>query len=352
MSNRAAVIGVFTAVGVTGLVLFLVLVLHIFRKRQARKQLEKDHAIAAAGARRFLNDEDELGNEKGWWHGSSGATLPEMQPVYHNSGPLDYSQPYVGVVHPYASAVPTPSRMAPPVDTYSNRQTAIPTPPSYGPSPTDFGNTTNAQLSPSIVEHDMSSFGFDHVSQPPGQSTPPPSQTMSPSPGWESDGGGAHPYASLRPHTVYEVLAEDVLAQHSFQHSPAEMPGIEMVAREYSPGHLTAATPVIRNSPVTASDLFVGGSRNGCADKEQWYDDDDSEESGKSGLVPLPPSGQQDPVKRAKHDPRFSGLFGPSTAWAPTYIQQPRDSLDAGTIREEDQERFGGNGRVLTVTNA
>jgi hypothetical protein len=146
MSNRAAVIGVFTAVGVTALVLSLTLVLYIFRKRQAQRQSEKDHAAAAAGARGFLDDEDELGNEKGWWHGSSGTTLPGAQPVYYNSGPLDYSRPYVGAVHPYASAVPTPNRMAPPVDTYSSHQPYIQTPPSYGPPSTNFESPANAQL--------------------------------------------------------------------------------------------------------------------------------------------------------------------------------------------------------------
>jgi len=337
MSNRAAVIGVFTAVGVTTLVLFLALVLCIFRKRQARRQLEKDHAAAAAAARArgFLDDEDELGNEKGWWHEGSGTTLPGAQPVYYNSGPLDYSGPLVGVVHPYASAVSTPNRLAPPVDAYSNHQACIQTPPSYGSSSTDFGRTTIAQLPPSTVGHDMTSFGFGHVLQQHEQSTPPP-------PVWiqESSGGSTHPYASPRRHTVYGLLAEDVLAQQSLHHeTPVQRVAIESPA-------------------ATASDLFAGGSRSGSAEKEQWYDDTDSDshgESGRSGMAPLPSSGQQDTAERATHrayDPRFSGLFGLSTAWAPADPHQPRNSADAGTIREEDHERFQRRWPGLTVVNA
>jgi len=360
MTNRAAVIGVFTAVGVTTLVLFLTLVLYIFRKRQARRQLEKDHAAAAAGARRILDDEDELGNEKGWWHGDSGTSLPGTQPVYHNSGPLDYSRPFAGAAHPYASTVPTPNRMAPPVDTRSSYQASVQPFRNYGSPSTDFG-TANAQVPTSTEGHVMSSFAFDHSPQPPGQSTsPPPVQIQ------ESSGSSAHPYASFRGHKAYELLAGDVLAQQSLYHGPAvqhhstEVPGSETAARGHSPSNLTTPTPVVHNSPLTTtSDLFASGSRSGSSpDKEQWYDDTDSEShagSGKSGLVPPSPSVQQDFVERAKHPahgPRFSGLFGPSTSWAPTYPHHPRDSVDAGTIREEDQERFGGNGRVLTVTNA
>jgi hypothetical protein len=209
------------------------------------------------------------------------------------------------------------------------------------------------------VGHDTSSFGFGHVPRQHGQSTPPP-------PVWiqESSGGSAHPYASPRRHTVYELLAEDVLAQQSPHHEPpvqrvsTEMPGIEMAARGHSPGQLTTSTPMMNPSPVTtASGLFAGGSRSGSAEKEQWYDDTDSEshpESGKSGMVLLPPSGQEDPVERTKHrahDPRFSGLFGLSSAWAPSYPHQPRDSVDAGTIREEDHERFWRKSSGLTVAN-
>ena len=356
MSNRAAVIGVFTAVGVTALVLFLTLVLCIFRKRQERRRLEKDHAAATAGARGFIDDEDELGNEKGWWHGGSGTTLPGTQPVYRNPDPLEYSQPYVGVVHPYASAVPTPNRMAPPVYTYSNHQAYIP---NYGSTSTDFEGTTNAQFTSSTVRHDIASVGFGHVPQQHGQSTPSP-------PGWiqDSSGSSAHPYASPQRHTVYDLLAEDVLAQRSphhglpVQHASTEMPGIEMTARGHSPGHLTTSTPVVHHSPVaTASSLFVGGSGSGSAEKEQWYDDTDSDshaESGKSGRAPRLPSGQQDPAERAKHqahDPRFSGLFGLSTAWSPTHLHQPRNSTDAGTIREEEHERFWRKWTGLTVAN-
>ena len=356
MSNRAAVIGVFTAVGITVLVLFLTLVLYIFRKRQARRQLEKDHATAAVGARRFLDDEDELGNEKGWWHGDSGTSLAGAQPVHYNSGPLDYSRPYVGTAHPYASAAPTPNRTAPPVvDTYSSRQAPIQTPRG---SPST--STTNAQLSPFTAESDMSSFGFDHAPQSPGQSTPPPHVQVQ-----ESSDGGPHPYSSLRRHTAYELLAEDVLVQQSPHHgSPirqpdTDIPDTETVGCGYSLGHLGTSTPVVLPSPfTTASDLFADGSRGGSADQEQWYDDTDSEShagNGKSRLAPLPPPGQQDVVERAKHpehDPRFSGVFGPSAAWAPAYLHHPRDSVDAGTICEEDQERFGGNRRVLTIANA
>jgi hypothetical protein len=358
MSNRAAVIGVFTGVGVIALLLFLILVLFIFRKRQARKQLEKDNAIAAAGARRFLDDEDELGNEKGWWHGSSGTTLPGTQPVYYNVGPLDHPRPYVGVVHPYANAVPIPNRMAPPVDTYPNHQTSVQTPSSDAPSST----TSNTQLPRSTVEHDISSFDSDGVSQSPEQTTPPDRTQTVPQ---GSSGGNIHPYASSGPRTVYELLAEDVLARKSphpgppVQHPSTENPGIGMVARGRSPGHLTTTAPMMHHSPnATASDLFASGSRLGSADQEQWYDDTDSEchaGSGKSGLVPLPPSGQQDPVERAKpraHDTRFSGLFGSSTAWTPTYLHQLRSSVDAGTICDEDREHFGRNGRVLTIANA
>ena len=361
MSNRAAVIGVFTAVGITALVLFLALVLYIFRKRQARRQLEKDHAAATGGARGFLDDEDELGNEKGWWHGDSGTSLPGAQPVPYNSGPLDYSRPYVGTAHPYASTAPTPNRTAPPVvDTYSSHQTSVPTPPGYDLPSTDSGSAISAQLPSSTAGNDISSFGFGHVPQPPGQSTPPPHVQVQ-----ESSGDSPHPYASLRRHTAYELLAEDVLAQQSPHHgppvrqSPTEISGTETAARGHSPGYLGTSTPVVHTSPfTTASDLFAGGSSSGTPDQGQWYDDTDSEShtgDGKGKLVPLPPLGQQDVVERAKHlphDPRFSGLFGPPAAWAPTYLHYPRDSVDAGTIREEDQERFGGNGRVLTIANA
>jgi hypothetical protein len=349
MSNRAAVIGVFTAVGITALVLFLALVLCIFRKRQEQRQLEKDHAAAAAGARRFIEDEDELGNEKGWWHGSSGTTLPGPQPVYRNSSPLEYSRPYVGLAHPYASAVPTPNRMAPPVD---NHQAYIP---NYGPRSTEY---TIAQLTPSTVGHHMASFGSGYVPQQHEQSTPPP--------GWiqESSSGSAHPYASSQRHTVYELLAEDVLVQHSSHHElPVEhaltgMSGDEMTARGHSPGHLTTSTPVVHHSPVaTASELFVSGSRSGSAEKEQWYDDTDSDshaESRRNRVAPHPPSGQQGPAERAMHrahDPRFSGLFGLSTAWAPTHLHQPRNSVDAGTIREEEHEQFWRKWPGLTIAN-
>ena len=363
MSNRAAVIGVFTAVGLTVLVLFLTLVLYIFRKRQARRQLEKDRAAAKAGARGFLDDEDELGNEKSWWHGDSGTSLPGAQPVYYNSGPLDYPRAYVGAAHPYANTAPTLNRMAPPVvDTYSNRQAPTQTAPGYGPPSTDFGSTTDSQLSPSTAGNVTLSSGFDHVPRPLGQSTPPPHVHVHVQ---ESSGGSPHPYASLRRLTVHELLAEDVLAQQSphhaspVEHSPTKMPGTEMAARAQSPGHLTTSTLVVDTSPFgTASDLFAGGSTSGSADQEQWYDDTDSESqagSRKSGLAPLPPPGKQDVVERASypaHDPRFSGLFGAPSAWALTYPHHPRDSVDAGTIREEDQERFGGNGRVLTIANA
>ena len=346
-------IGVFTAVGITALVLLLTLVLCIFRKRQERRQMEKDHAAAAAGARGFIEDEDELGNEKGWWHGSSGTTLPGAQPVYYNSGPLEYSQPYVGVDHPYASAVPTPNRMAPPVDTYLNHQAYAP---NHGSPSTDLGSTTSAHLTPSTV--DMASFGFDDVPQQHGQSTQPPDRVQ------ESSGDSTHPYASSQRHTVYELLAEDVLVQQSphhglpGRHASTEIPGTEMATRGHSPGHLTTSTPMAHHSPfATASDLFVGSSRSGSAEKEQWYDDTDSDshvENGKSGLVQRPPSGQQDPAEQAKartHDPRFSGLFGLSTPWAPTYLHQPRNSVDAGTIREEEHERYWRKWSGLTVAN-
>jgi len=356
MSNRAAMIGVFAAVGITTLVLLLTLVLCIFRKRQERRQLEKDHAAAAAGARRFIEDDDELGNEKGWWHGSSDATIPGAQPVYHNPGPLEYSQPYVTVVHPYATTAPTPNRMAPPVDPHSNHQAYMP---NHGSASTDFSGTTIAQLTPSTAGHDMASFGLGHVPQQHGQSTPPPS-------GWiqESSSGSAHPYASSQRHTVYELLAEDVLAQHSPHHEPpvqrasTEVPGVEITARGYSPGNLTTSTPAVHHSPVaTTSELFASGSRSGSAEKEQWYDDTDSDshaESGKNGIAPRPPSGQQDSAERATHrahDPRFSGLFGLSTPWAPTHLHEPRNSVDAGTIREEEHERFWRKWPGLTVAN-
>ena len=356
MSNRAAMIGVFTAVGVITLVLFLTLVLCIFRKRQERRQLEKDHAAAAAGARGFIEDEDELGNEKGWWHGGSGTTLPGAQPVSFNSGPLEYSPPYVGVVHPYASAIPTPNRMAPPVDTYPNHQAHIP---NHRSPSTDFGSTTNAHLTPSTVEHDMTSSSFGHVPQQHGESTHPPL-------GWiqESSSNSTHPYASTQRHTVYELLAEDVLAQQSphhglhVQHASTEILSTEMAARRQSPGHLNTSTSVVHHTPfATVSDLFVGSSRSGSAEKEQWYDDTDSDshaESGKSGMVQHLPSVQQDPAEQAKSrasDPRFSGLFGLSTSWAPTYLHRPRESVDAGTIREEEHERYWQGRSGLTVAN-
>jgi len=131
-----------------------------------------------------------------------------------------------------------------------------------------------------------------------------------------------------------------------------------VAARGHSTGHLTTSTPVVHHSPfATASDLFVGGSRSGSAEKEQWYDDTDSDshvENGKSVLAQHPPSGQQDSAEQAKalaHDPRFSGLFGLSTAWAPTYLHRPRNSVDAGTIREEEHERYWRKWPGLTVAN-
>ena len=305
--------------------------------------------MATAGARRFLDDEDEPGNEKGWWHESSGTTLPGAQSAYHNSDPLDYSRPYVGAVHPYASAVPTLNRIAPPVDHYPNHQAPSQTHTSYDSPPTASGSTINTQLPPSTAGHDI-----DHVPRPPGQSTPlPPVRTR------DSSAGSTHPYASLQSHTVYELFAEDVLAQQSPHHEPpVQYSSIDTAARGYSPGHLTTSTPVMHISPAaTASDLFASGSRSGSAEKEQWYDDTDSEshtENRKSGLVSFPPSGEQDFAERAKyrgHGPRFSGVFGPSTAWAPTH-HQPRNSVDAGTVCEEHQGQFDGNGRVLTVANA
>ena len=348
MSNRAAMIGVFTAVGVTTLVLLLTLVLCIFRRRQERRQLEKDHAAAATGARGFIEDEDELGNEKGWWHGSSGTTLPGAHPVYFNSGPLEYSRPYVGGVHPYASAIPTQNRMAPPVD---NHQAYIP---NHDSPSTDFGSTTNAHLTPSTVGHDMPSSSFGHVPQRHGESTHP-------LPGWsqEPSGDSTHPYASTQRHTVYELLAGDVLAQQSPHHGlPVQHASTEMAARVHSSGHLTTSTPVVHHTPfATASDLFVGGSRSGSTEKEQWYDDTDSDsqaESGKGGMMQRLPSVQQGLAEQAKsreHDPRFSGLFGQSTAWAPTYLHQPRESVDAGTIREEEHERYWQGRLGLTVAN-
>lgn len=260
LQNRAAVIGVFTALGLTLAVTFMAIFAWVVRRRRI-KQRRKQVNEKASAPRNFFDDEDDdvvAPSEKSWWPSAgSGASIPEgnagVSLSVMGGSQTRYSSAFSKSIDTPTSAyggLQQESGIAHPYSTYSTRsnddsdkfvmpirdlRSPVPSlPPPIAPLPPTPANIqqsdykVRSSMLPQILEADLSSSDGWHSElqpTPPGL-TPPLREPDSEGLGLElnprvvNQKGSStslhqppesHPYASPKPQRKSRLLPEDVL---------------------------------------------------------------------------------------------------------------------------------------------
>lgn len=240
-SNRTAVIGVFTAVGI---ILFACVVALLawaaHRRKQKRLRQEAAEKASSSGHRNFFDDEvnDVVDpSEKSWWGNTSGTSIPDptlpmlhVNTGYNNVPPVPplpgdlsaastFSDVPTSIAHPYASAPPSvlsDSYQSSAVTHARDNSTTTATSTTTAPS-RDFARSPPPSVPLPAVQNRFGQSGhhLPQIDEAPLSSSnrwaTPSHEPVATSDNLSSKGGPVHPYASPPTNRKSRLYPEDVL---------------------------------------------------------------------------------------------------------------------------------------------
>ncbi|PVG04378.1 hypothetical protein CPB86DRAFT_821744 [Serendipita vermifera] len=236
-SNRTAVIGVFTAVGIIIFAAVVALLAWAARKRKLKRlRREAAEKASSSGHRNFFDDEinDVVApSEKSWWGNTSGTSIPDPTlPMLHVNtgynnvpavpplpGDLSATSPLsdipTSIAHPYASAPPSvisDSYQVGGVTHTRDNSTITATTTTTTPS-RDFSRSPPPSVPLPGVPNRFGQNGghLPQIDEAPSSSNAWVSANVPASQSHSSKGGPVHPYASPPTNRKSTLYPEDVL---------------------------------------------------------------------------------------------------------------------------------------------
>lgn len=290
LSNRTAVIGVFTAIAIITFAMIVAFIAWAARRRTLKIRQREEEERESKTRRNFFDDEDNdviAPSEKSWWGNASGTSIPDMSQGHNEPPPpvpplpFDYSpsaptfspsiassaplvtSPTSGasVPHPYASAAPSVVSDSYQIEgaghhhnnsfatttTASREAIRSPLPPPTSPTFAHKIQPAAATTMLPLIKEGASSRSSDdwnsniqHMQSPSGldiRGSPSPTADHTQKAPSSALKASEHPYASPRPDRRSKLFADDVLLG---------LGGAEGLGRSLSDSH--PAEPVVHSN--------------------------------------------------------------------------------------------------------